>query len=362
MRILDKYSLKQIAKCYIFILIMFVGFYLFIELSSNLTDLIRTKPPIGVIFSYYINMLPVITLTVSRYALLISMLYITGLLNKNNEILSMRASGVSIMRLAFPLLFFAFIVSCTVFFVQEKILTKAQKNIEEIQMKFIKKDFSKNANAENIAFISNKNIIFARNFSSELKTMYDVISFIENKNNIIVSKIFAKSAVYSDEQWIGNDVTIYDFDENGTIISAPKHRSEYGLSIKDTPNELLIKQKSFFKTSSIRDLSEQIARLKRLKAYNLLANLKIEFYQRIVTPFAHLFLILGILPLALEIRKRRGGFSSLSIGFICSLFYYSFESFSIVLAKEGYLLPIFGIALAPLFFVTIGITGLLLIR
>ena len=88
----------------------------------------------------------------------------------------------------------------------------------------------------------------------------------------------------------------------------------------------------------------------------------IRYNQKIADPLSHFFLIIGILPFALEIKKRKVGLTSLGVGFIFGFIYYFISSFSIALGKSGILLAYLSPWMAPLFFLTIGITGLLLIR
>ena len=106
MRILDRYLIKRIAMSYFFILAIFVGLYLIIDIFSTLSDILKAKTPILVLFEYYLNTIPFILLKVSPIAILISTLFTFGELNKNNEILSIRASGTSILRISLPLIFF----------------------------------------------------------------------------------------------------------------------------------------------------------------------------------------------------------------------------------------------------------------
>ena len=73
-------------------------------------------------FSHYI--LPVTTLTATLLTL--------GLMAKFNEITAMKACGISVYRLIFPVLFMALVVSLFSFALQERILPRANNKAEEI--------------------------------------------------------------------------------------------------------------------------------------------------------------------------------------------------------------------------------------
>ena len=177
MRILDKYSLKRIVTGYIFILLALIGFYLFIDISSNISDMLKAKPPFSIIIIYYLNMLPMIFLTVSPYSLLISTLYTLGEFNKNNEILSMRASGISTFRIILPIIAFSLLVSFFSLYLQEKVLVSSQMRIGSIKVKFMKKSFSSKAEEKNVAFSSGNIVCFARTLSLKGKVLGGVVIF-----------------------------------------------------------------------------------------------------------------------------------------------------------------------------------------
>jgi lipopolysaccharide export system permease protein len=362
MRILDKYILKRVITGYLFLLLVFIGFYLFIDISSNLSDFLKTKSSFFLLIDYYLNMLPLIFLTVSPYSLLISVLYTIGELNKNNEILSMRASGISILRLCLPILFFAILISSISFFLQEKILIASQKKIEDIKIQIANKDISHAQEEKNFAFSSKDMIFFVGKFLPKEKVLKEVIIFEEDEKNNLIRKIICKSIIYKNKKWVGKDVVEYHLDVKGDIIGAPFHWKEKDIDLEEKPEELVLKKSMFSYFSSLKNLKREIRRLRKIKAYNLLSNLIIEYHRKLISPFSHFFLVIGVLPFALEIKKRRLALSSLGMGFIFGFIYYSFGSFSVALGKAEIILPIFSAWLTPLFFLTLGITGLFLIR
>ncbi len=362
MRIFDKYLLKNIIYSYIFIALIFIGLYFIIDLFSNLENILETKPSFLKIIQYYLYSIPLIILQVSPLALLISTLYTFGELNKNNEIISIRASGLSVLRIAAPALFFALFVSIFIFFLQEKTLIHSQRKAEEIKEQFLHKQTNTKTEEKNIAFTSGNMIIFAETFSPSKKTLTNVMVFQEGKNQTIVKKIICKRIVFENDSWVGKNVMEYNIDKQGELLDIPINLKTKKIDLREKPKELLLKQSIFSQFYSLNTLKREIYRLKQINAGSFLSNLIIDYYRKIAEPFSHFFLIIGILPLALEIKKRKVALSSLGVGFIFGFIYYVLFSFSIALGKSGILLPFFSVWLTPLFFLTIGITGLLLIK
>ncbi|MCP4651809.1 MAG: YjgP/YjgQ family permease [Candidatus Omnitrophica bacterium] len=362
MRILSRYITKNVISGYLFILFVFIGLYFVIDIFTTLSDILKTKPPLMIVVNYYLYMLPLIFLRVAPFSLLISTLYTFGELNKNNEIISMRASGISIIKICFPVIFFALLASFVTLYVQEKTLAPSQKKVEDIKLRYIKNDKSSIGEEKNFAFPSKNTIFFARKFIPKEGILEDVTMFDEDKNGNITKKSIAKKLSYSDGTWEGSDIIEYSLDSKGNIVGKPSHWLKREMPLEDSPHEIIAKQNVFSQFASLKNLKKEITRLKRIGASSLLNNLVIDYHRKIADAFSHLFLIICILPFALEIKKRKVALSSLGTGFIFGFIYYLFTSFSIALGKSSVILPIFSAWLAPLFFLTVGITGLFLVK
>lgn len=341
---------------------VFITLYFIIDISYTLSDILKSKPPVSALATYYLNMIPLIFLTVSPFALPISVFYTFGELNRNNEVLSMRASGISVLRIAFPIIFFSIIISGLSIFIQEKVLITSQKKMEDIKMHSIKKNYGPQSDETNLAFSSMDTIFFVGKFSPQKKTLLDVIMFEENDKNNITKKTIVKSMVYENDKWKARDIMEYRLDSGGNITGNPVYWARKEIKLDEKPETLVFKKSILFKFASLKSLKKEIRQLRQVKAFDKLANLTIDYNRKIVEPLSTLFLIIGILPLALEIKKRRAGFSSLGVGIICSFIYYTFMYFGIALGKGGIILAGFCPWLAPLFFVSAGITGLIYLK
>ena len=205
-------------------------------------------------------------------------------------------------------------------------------------------------------------IFFAEKFLPKTKTLQNVIIFQKDKDDNIVKKTICKNIIYEYEFWVGKNIIEYDLNKEGNIVNIPLNLDTKKIDLKEKPKDLIFKKSIFSQFSSLNNLKKEINSLKKVKAGNRLSNLIIDYYQKMAEPFSHFFLIIGILPLALEIKRRKVALSSLGIGLIFYIVYYTLSSFSIALGKSGIILPIFSAWLTPLFFLTVGVTGLILMK
>jgi len=344
------------------VLLVFIGLYFIIDIFTNLSDILKAKTPPLIVIQYYFNSLPLIIMRVSPLSLLISVLYTFGELNKNNEVVGIRTAGLSLFRISFPVIFFALLLSIATFYMQEKILIYSQKKVEDIKSQFIEKNLEKASVEKNLAFTSGDMIFFVQKFKPKKKTLENVIIFKEDKNRNITEKILCNEMIYEKQAWVGKGIIEYALDKGGNISGTPEAFESKEVLLKEKPNELILKKSMYSQFSSLGNLRKEMDRLKKVNAESLLANLTIDYYQKMADPFSHLFLVLGSLPLALEIKKRKVALNSLGVGLIFGFIYVLTSSFSIALGKSGIILPLFSAWMAPVFFATVGITGLILLK
>ena len=362
MRILDKYLLKHVLTGYLFVFTVFVSLFLIADTFSNLGDILESKPPLDVLLSYYIHMLPWIFKWVSPFAILISVLYALGEANKNNEIIGIRAAGLSIARISAPIIFFTILLSFFSLYIQERVLLSSQKKVEDIKIQYIKKKSSSLSQESDFAFMAGDKIFFVRTFYPATNTLEDVTIFVEDDQGNISKKMICQNITYESGSWIAKAIIEYNFDAKGDIAGEPVHIARQDIGLDQNPKELLYKKSIFAQFASMGSLKKEIRRLRKIKAYDKLAALIIDYNQKLADPFTHFFLIIGILPVALEIKKRKVGLTALGVGFIFSFLYYCLAAFSIALGKNGMILPYLAAWVAPLFFLAVGITGISLVK
>ena len=362
MYILDKYISTRIIKGYLLALCAFVSLYLIIDLFSNLGDLLREHVPLSTIADYYLNMIPLIFLQVSPFSLLISTIYTFSELNRSNEIMGMRAAGLSVMRLASSAITIALLLSVFALFTQEKLLMAAQKKAEDIKLEYIKKVHSPRGEQENIAFREGNVIFFISRFVPRQNSLEEVVIFKENPEGNLTEKIVAREITYTEGQWIAHDVIVYHLDSSGRFLDNPLFSEEMVIDLQEKPQSLIVKKSLYGGFTSLKNLRKEINRLAATGSSHFLSNLVVEFHRKISEPFSHLFLIIGVLPFALEVKKRKVGLTALGLSCIFGFLYYGIFSISLALGKVQILVPSLCAWTAPLFFLVIGVSGLYLLR
>ncbi|MDD5596264.1 MAG: LptF/LptG family permease, partial [Candidatus Omnitrophica bacterium] len=119
MRILDRYIIKSVLNIFVVCLLTFLFLYVIIDVFANLQDMLKQTLNFRILLQYYLSYLPIIFVQVSPIALLLATLYTFGKLNRDNEIIAMRASRLSIVQITKTVLIFGFLISVCIFWLND---------------------------------------------------------------------------------------------------------------------------------------------------------------------------------------------------------------------------------------------------
>ncbi|MCG8431275.1 MAG: LptF/LptG family permease, partial [Candidatus Omnitrophica bacterium] len=98
MRIIDRYTLRPVISVFISCIFIFLFLYVIIDILSHLEDILKHGVKIETLLRSYATYVPVMFVQIAPFACLLSTLYTFATLNHHNEIIAMRASGLSVFQ------------------------------------------------------------------------------------------------------------------------------------------------------------------------------------------------------------------------------------------------------------------------
>jgi len=103
MSLLDRYLFRNFLEPLLLALGAFLSIWLIFDLSDHGSDFLRTGSSPSVVANFYLMQLPQILLLALPVAILLALLFCCSRMSRNNEIISMLASGRSLGRVLLPL-------------------------------------------------------------------------------------------------------------------------------------------------------------------------------------------------------------------------------------------------------------------
>jgi len=117
MSLIEKYLTKEIFKYFGIVLLTVVGIYLAVDFFQRIDNFLEANLPFSKIISFYQLKIPLIIIQIAPVGILLAVIIVFGLMNKNNEIIALKSSGVSIFYLLGPVVLIGLLLSSLIFFI-----------------------------------------------------------------------------------------------------------------------------------------------------------------------------------------------------------------------------------------------------
>lgn len=349
MRVLDRYVIKSVISIFLVCLFTFLFLYVIIDALTHLEDILKQQVSLNILIEYYLSYLPIIFVQVAPFSCLLATLYTFAKLNRENEIIAMRASGLSIFGITKTVIIFGFVTSIFVFWINDRVVPQAQALNEKIKYQMENRINIPDKDKETITNLSvygmGNRLFFVNKFIPSTKTMEGIIILEQDHHQNITRKIVANKGIYKNNSWFFYQTVSYDFDLNGQMIGDPRYTQEEIVPIPESPQEFLT-QKQHPDVMTISQLNDYIWKLSRSGATTVVRNLKVDLYQRYTSPLINLIMILLAVPFSFRLKKRATGLSSLGVSIIIAFLYYVLNAVSIALGKGGILPPVISASLS----------------
>ncbi len=132
-RILDEYVMREFLSTFMLVLSGFVLLMLVFTFFDLVGDIIRNHIPLTTVGAYLVNLTPDMLYQIAPLAVLIAALVTFGVLNRNSEIIAMKATGISLYRLVIPIVSIAAILSVSLFLFDQYYLPQANRRQEALR-------------------------------------------------------------------------------------------------------------------------------------------------------------------------------------------------------------------------------------
>ncbi len=320
-RLLDGYVSRLALKVSALTFVGLLGiFYIstFIDMSDKLFKGQTTASMLG---QYFYYQTPQFVFFIIPLTILIAGMVTIGILTKNSEIVVMQACGISIYRVAVPLIALAAVASGTMFLVQDRVLPYSNRRASELKHII-------RGGAPRTFDVVNRKWLVARDGSIYNYTFYDQrrqelngLSILEfdRKGGNVARRLYVSNATFdpdSQQVWRSNDGWVREF-TNGTDLKA----------FATFPSrDLTLEAPTYFATESPDADRMTYAQLK-LYISDLAASgvnvvpQTVLLYRKLSFPFVTLIMTLIAVPFAVT-TGRRGALYGIAAGISIAVVYW----------------------------------------
>lgn len=301
--------------------------------------------PTSLLVKYMFYKIPFIVYQMTPLALPLSLLIVLGIMNKNHELVAIRAAGISIRSMMSPVILFALFSAALLFLLGEYFVPNSNDKQEEIYEKMRGYRRRSRAAVEGIPVIEGRNIAgwyrapngfyFVGGNNRDLTSFHTVI-ILELGDDFKLAKMWeAEEAIREDDKWVGKYVMVRNLESAGTIETTVMENAI--LPIYESAQELKQRRKdtekmSFFELKNYIELIESSG--------GKMDEFKVDLWAKVSYPLGGLLLVILSAPFGM-IRGRTAG---LSFGIIISLLicisFYEFNAWMLSIGKGGIIHPL----------------------
>ena len=347
LQLLDKYIISSFFKKLFNILSVFVVIFLVVDIIDHIDKILDHSITLYQISMLYIYSIPQYINIGFPMAMLIATVMTFTILQKNNELTALKASGVSIYRLTIPFIFIGILCSVAMFYFENIVVTKSFSLKSDLKKEYFQKTKKNQFRNHNIIVqLNEKEIISIDKFDHRSKIAKN-ISIQGFENNLMVSRLDAKEMKWKDDSWFANEVLFRTFDNDSIFYS----KLDSSLSINLTAIDL-IELNTKPSEMNYWALSEFVTKLqnngKEFKKWLVDLHFK--------TAFAFSNILMVIFGISLSIRKPR---SNLLAGVGSSIFvifiYYLMIKTGQTMGYKGIIVPFFSVWFPNIIFLMSGL-------
>jgi LPS export ABC transporter permease LptG/LPS export ABC transporter permease LptF len=132
-RIIDEYIVREFAGLFALVLAGFVLLLIVFTFFDLLGDILRNHISLAIVGEYLLNLTPSLLYQIAPLAVLIAVLVAFSVLNRNSEIIAMKATGISLYRLVVPIVSIAACLAVCLFLFDQYYLPQANRRQESLR-------------------------------------------------------------------------------------------------------------------------------------------------------------------------------------------------------------------------------------
>jgi len=350
MPIIYKYLTREIIKLLGIVLLTIITIYVVVDFFEKADDFIKAGLPLSRAFTFFLLNIPYIIVQITPVGILLTVLLVFGLMNRNNEILALKSGGISIYYLLRPVIFIGLIVGTFLFFFLDIIVPITTGMANRIWLQEVKKRSEVTSKEKNIWIKGNRKITHIKYYNPASKTIFGItINFFDEKFRLI-RKIDAEKGIFNQGKWEMHELVEQVFEEGN--VKDIIFRDELMENLDFLPEDL----KRVIKKPEEMSFKELLTYIRKVEEEGYDAAIYwVDLYAKPALPFVCVILFILGTGIAIRGNRKESIFVSIAYGIGIAFFYWIFHSFCLSIGYGEMLHPFIAAWTANFVFLCFGI-------
>jgi lipopolysaccharide export system permease protein len=353
MTIFGRYITREIVKSFGIILMVVTGIYLTVDFIEKIDNFIDAGLPLLRALLFFVYKLPLILVQITPVGMLLAVIITFGLMAKNNELLALRASGVSLVSLLGSIVWCGVASTLFIFLVAEAVMPLTIPQADQIWFEEVKGRKTANIHRSDIWLKGNETVLHVKYFDPAAKVAKGITIHRFDDRFSLTERIDAATGVFGDGRWVLSNGLIQKQGDRYTV--QPFDQMEVPL---DFAPEDLVQLAPKPEAMSFVQLYRYVRKVEA-EGYDA-THYRVDLHAKVAFPAISLILALIGAGLAARGKIKEAVAGSVTYGLGLAFLYWIAFSFSLSLGYAGKLPPI--VAAWGVNFISICVAGYLLVN
>ena len=304
--LLDDMILRDFLLYFVMVLSTFVMLALVFTFFELLGDIVKNRISLLMLGDYLLNLSPSLIYLMTPLSVLLAVLVTFGLMQRSNELTAMKATGISIYRVAIPVIIIAGVVAASLFVFDQLYIPHANKRQETLRNEIKGKPAQTYLRPDRKwIFGSNHTIYYYEVYDADQNSFGGISIFQFDPNTFgLMGRLYAQHAHWEPhlQKW--------EF-ENGWVRRFSGAAIEEYKPFDVTTTDLAVEQPSYFKKevrqSQEMDYEELLRYIRDLQQSGFdVVRFRVQLYKKLAYPLITLVMAILAIPFSVS-RQRRGG-------------------------------------------------------
>ena len=320
--ILDKYVIRRLLGPLALVLVSTSSLYVVIDLTENVDDMAKNSVPFNVIVGYYINLVPQLVMDIMPLALMISVLILLTVLERQQELTAFKAGGISLYRVVVPILLIGALVAGSMWVLSESVVPKSNRKAKQLLDRIKGRENARSYSAGGRQWLlsrDDQSFYSFLQFDESDQSMVRLTKLSINEAMQLRFHLFAPRVTFTNGAWIAHSGWFRSLEPDGSIdfemITGPTE-----IGIAEGP-EYFAHERLLPAEMSVKELRSHIDELVDSGHYP--ARLIVRWHQKFAYPLSAFLMVFLSLPFGLNRGGRRvTTMQGIALALVLGIIYY----------------------------------------
>ncbi len=355
MSCLFKYWLKEFIKFFFIIQVIILVLFVFIDYLSRMERFLKSDISMLGALNYVLLKLPFMFVQLTPAGILLATIVVFGLMNRNNELLAIRSSGINAYFLMKPAVCVALFFSFIMFFLGETLIPASVSKVNDIENNVIRKKHNMSVAREDIWIKSENRLIHINYYDPGQKSVAGVTITSMGENFGLESRIDAKKGYYLEGEWVFENIIEQIHAENSMDYDVKTYKKKnIPLTFKPDDLETVVKKSEEMSFSELRKYVKKV----KEEGYDA-TTYEVDLNGKIAFPFICIIMVLAGAATGMRSFAKENLPVTIALGVVIAFMYWIMYGFCISLGYGSILPPFISAWITNFFFFCTGILFLM---